>query len=117
MSATITPAELYAEITAGQVPHILDVRNEDEFAAAADECSRPVPTRNVPVWRVMDALDELAAQAPDGAVIIRGPAGASSVAPAQFAPLRVDTASLRPAMGAGAPFRPPAAPHGAPLPP
>ena len=94
VSATITPAELYAEIAAGRVPHILDVRNEDEYAAAAIEGSRPVPTVNVPVWRVMDALDELAAQTPEGAVIICGQGGGSEVVADEFEALGVHTRSL-----------------------
>ena len=32
MPASITPEDLYAEIDAGSVPLILDVRNQDEFA-------------------------------------------------------------------------------------
>ena len=34
MASTITAAELFAELSAGTIPEILDVRNKDEFAAA-----------------------------------------------------------------------------------
>lgn len=102
MSATITPAELYAEIAAGQVSQIFDVRNEDEYAAAAIEGSRPVPTRNVPVWRVMEALDEHAAQTPEGAVIICGQGGGSELVADEFEAIGVHSRSLEGGMDAWA---------------
>ena len=94
MSATITPAELYAEIAAGKVPHILDVRNADEYAAGVVEGSHPVPTSNVPVWRVFEALDELAKQTPEGAVIVCGQGNGSELVAEEFEALGVRTRSL-----------------------
>ena len=94
MSSTITPAELYAEIAAGQVPQILDVRNPDEFAAGAIEGSRPVPTSNVPVWRVIEGLEELASQTPPGAVVVCGQGGGSELVAEEFAELGLQTRSL-----------------------
>ena len=54
---TVTPLELFQEIADGRVPEILDVRNIDEFEASRVEGSRPVPTRNVPVYRVFEDLE------------------------------------------------------------
>lgn len=94
MSSTITPAELYAEIAAGQVPQILDVRNADEFEAGAVEGSRPVLTSNVPVWRVFEALDELAAKTPEDAVIVCGQGDGSELVADEFEALGLRTRSL-----------------------
>ena len=94
MSATITPSEFYAEIAAGQVPQILDVRNADEYAAAAIEGSRPVVTSNVPVWRVFEALEEIAKQTPEGAVIVCGQGDGSELVADEFEALGVRTRSL-----------------------
>ena len=94
MSSTITAAELYAEIAQGQVPQILDVRNADEYAAGVVEGSHPVPTSNVPVWRVFEALDELAKQTPEGAVIVCGQGNGSELVAEEFEALGVRTRSL-----------------------
>jgi glyoxylase-like metal-dependent hydrolase (beta-lactamase superfamily II) len=66
----VTPTELFAEIDHGHVPFMLDVRNPDEFANWVVEGSRPVETENVPVWRALDSVDELAKTLPDNAVLI-----------------------------------------------
>ena len=94
MSSTITAAELYAEIAQGQVPQILDVRNADEYAAGAIEGSQPVQTSNVPVWRVVEALEELAGQTPEGAVIVCGQGNGSELVAEEFEALGLHTRSL-----------------------
>lgn len=94
MAATITPADLFAEIEAGTVPEILDVRNADEFAASRVEGSRPVPSRNVPVWRVMEELEEQAAQTRQGAVVVCGQGNGSELVAEEFEALGVRTRSL-----------------------
>ena len=58
MAETVTPLELFQEIAEGRVPEFLDVRNKDEFEASRVEGSREVPTRNVPVYRVFEELEE-----------------------------------------------------------
>ena len=70
MARTVTPTELFAEIENGHVPFMLDVRNPDEFANWQVEGSHPVDTQNMPVWRALDAVDELAESLPDNAVLI-----------------------------------------------
>ncbi|MFZ0322619.1 MAG: MBL fold metallo-hydrolase [Actinomycetes bacterium] len=70
MARTVTPTELFAEIEHGHVPYILDVRNAEEFDNWQVEGSRPVETRNLPIWRAMDALDELAVELPDHTVLV-----------------------------------------------
>ncbi len=70
MARTVTPTELFAEIEHGHVPYILDVRNPDEFESWQVEGSQAVATRNLPIWRAMDALEELATDLPDNSVLI-----------------------------------------------
>lgn len=70
MARTVTPTELFAEIDHGHVPFMLDVRNPDEYANWVVEGSRPVDTENLPVWRALDAVDELAKTLPDNSVLI-----------------------------------------------
>jgi len=70
MGRSVTTKELYAEIAAGEVPMILDVRNQDEFAAWQVEGTRPVPTRNVPIWLAVEQVEDLAKEIPDGTVVI-----------------------------------------------
>jgi len=94
MAATITPLELFHEISAGTVPEILDVRNPDEFAAAPVEGRRPVPTRNVPVWRVFEELEDAAARTREGAVVICGQGNGSELVAEEFETLGVRTRSL-----------------------
>ena len=51
-------------------PYLLDVRNPDEYAIWQVEGPRPVPGRNLPIWRAVDAVDDLAAELPDDSVLI-----------------------------------------------
>lgn len=94
MAETITPIELFQEIAAGRVSEILDVRNVDEFAASQVEGTRPVPTRNVPVYRVMEELEEEAARTKQGAVVICGQGNGSALVAEELADLGVRTRSL-----------------------
>ncbi len=84
MASTITPAELFAELSAGTVSEILDVRNRDEFAAAPVEGPRPVPTRNVPVYAVYENLEAEAERVADGAVVICGQGNGSELVAEDF---------------------------------
>jgi glyoxylase-like metal-dependent hydrolase (beta-lactamase superfamily II) len=95
MARTITPAELWRELSAGTVSEILDVRNKDEFAAGTVEGRRPVPTRNVPVYAVYEDLDAEAERAKDGAVIICGQGNASELVADDFEELGKHTRSLQ----------------------
>jgi glyoxylase-like metal-dependent hydrolase (beta-lactamase superfamily II)/rhodanese-related sulfurtransferase len=70
MGRSITTRELYDEIEAGSVPMILDVRNQDEFAAWQVEGPRPVPTRNLPIWLAVEAVDDLVKEIPADSVVI-----------------------------------------------
>lgn len=70
MPSSVTPAELYYEIEHGQVPLILDVRNQDEFATWQIEGPAPVATRNVPIWVAVEEIDTLAAEVPTGTVVV-----------------------------------------------
>ena len=79
MAETITPLELFHDLAAGRVSEILDVRNVDEFAAAPVEGPRPAPTRNVPVYRVMEELEDEAARALDDAIVICGQGNGSAL--------------------------------------
>ncbi|HEU4947848.1 MAG TPA: MBL fold metallo-hydrolase [Kribbella sp.] len=94
MTMTITPADLFREIAAGTVPEILDVRNADEFEAARVEGPRPVPTRHVPIWRVMEELEDHAARTAAGAVVVCGQGNGSELVAEEFAGLGVRTRSL-----------------------
>lgn len=94
MAETITPLELFHELAAGRVREILDVRNVDEFAAAPVEGPRPVPTRNVPVYRVMEDLEEEAARTAEGAVVICGQGNGSALVAEEFADLGKRVRSL-----------------------
>jgi glyoxylase-like metal-dependent hydrolase (beta-lactamase superfamily II) len=70
MERAVTTKELYDEIEQGTVPLILDVRNQDEFAAWQVEGVHPVPTRNVPIWMAVEGIEDLAQEIPDGTVVI-----------------------------------------------
>lgn len=94
MADTITPAQLFEEIAAGSVPEILDVRNADEFAASRVEGSRPVATRNVPVWRVMEGLDEIAPTVPAGTVVVCGQGNGSELVAEELEAVGVRARSL-----------------------
>lgn len=59
MPGSITPRELYDGITTGSIPLILDVRNQDEFATWQVEGTKPVPTKNLPIWMAVEHIDDL----------------------------------------------------------
>ncbi|MFP5252839.1 MAG: MBL fold metallo-hydrolase [Actinomycetes bacterium] len=94
MADTITPLELFHDLAAGRVSEILDVRNVDEFAAAPVEGPRPVPTRNVPVYRVMEELEEEAARTREDAIVICGQGNGSELVAEEFADLGKRVRSL-----------------------
>ncbi len=94
MADTITPIELYREIAEGRVPEILDVRNLDEFEAAQVEGIRPVPTRNVPVYRVMEELEDEVARTQEGAIVVCGQGNGSLLVTEEFEELGKNTRSL-----------------------
>ena len=66
----ISPAELYEEIESGKVPFILDIRNQDEYAAWQVEGPKPVPMKNVPIWLAVEDIENLAKEVPDNTVVI-----------------------------------------------
>ena len=70
MGTSITTRELYDEIEAGTVPFILDVRNQEEYAAWQIEGIKPVKSRNVPIWLAVEQVEDLAAEIPDGTVVV-----------------------------------------------
>ncbi len=70
MGRTVTSRELYDEIEQGTIPLLLDVRNQDEFAAWQVEGVRPVETRNVPIWMAVEGIEDLAQEVPDNTVVI-----------------------------------------------
>jgi glyoxylase-like metal-dependent hydrolase (beta-lactamase superfamily II) len=94
VAATVTPLELFKEIAEGRVPEILDVRNIDEFEAAPVEGPRPVPTRNVPVYRVFEELEEECARTRDDAVVICGQGNGSELVAEEFEALGKTVRSL-----------------------
>ncbi|EID75808.1 MULTISPECIES: MBL fold metallo-hydrolase [Rhodococcus] len=94
MADTITSTELFREIQAGTVTEILDVRSTDDFRAGKVEGPRPVLTRHVPVYRVMEELEEQAAATREGAVIVCGQGNGSELVAEEFEALGVRTRSL-----------------------
>jgi glyoxylase-like metal-dependent hydrolase (beta-lactamase superfamily II) len=61
--AEITPRELFERlVTRGEAPAILDVRNEDEFAAWKIEGIRPLAHLNVPYFGFIDEPEQSAEQ-------------------------------------------------------
>jgi glyoxylase-like metal-dependent hydrolase (beta-lactamase superfamily II) len=94
VAETITPLELFHDLAAGRVSEILDVRNVDEFAAAPVEGPRPAPTRNVPVYRVMEELEDEAARALDDAIVICGQGNGSELVAEEFGDLGKRVRSL-----------------------
>jgi len=84
MARTITPSELWSELSTGTVTEILDVRNRDEFAAAPLAGRVPVLTRNVPVYVVMEDLEGEASRARDEAVVVCGQGNASELVVEEF---------------------------------
>jgi glyoxylase-like metal-dependent hydrolase (beta-lactamase superfamily II) len=62
-STEITPRELFERlVTRGEAPSILDVRNEDEFAAWKIEGIRPLAHLNVPYFGFIDEPERSAEQ-------------------------------------------------------
>jgi glyoxylase-like metal-dependent hydrolase (beta-lactamase superfamily II) len=94
VAETISCLELFQELSEGRVPELLDVRNKDEYAAAPVEGPRPVATRNVPIYRVMEELEDQAARTPDGAVVICGQGNGSELVAEEFAELGTQVRSL-----------------------
>ena len=94
MAETITPLELFHDLAAGRVSEILDVRNVDEYAAAPVEGPRPAPTRNVPVYRGMEELDDEAARALDDAIVVCGQGNGSELVAEEFGDLGKRVRSL-----------------------
>ncbi len=70
MTRAVTSKELYEEIAEGAVPMILDVRNQDEFAAWQIEGARPVEMRNLPIWMAVEQFDDLMQEVPDNTVVV-----------------------------------------------
>lgn len=70
MARTVTSRELYDEIDSGVVPMILDVRNQEEFAAWQVEGTKPVTTRNLPIWLAVEQVEDLVKEIPDDTVVI-----------------------------------------------
>lgn len=70
MVESITSRDLYEGIAAGTIPMILDVRNQEEYAAWVVEGPRPVPMRNVPIWLAVEQVEELVKEIPDDTVVI-----------------------------------------------
>jgi glyoxylase-like metal-dependent hydrolase (beta-lactamase superfamily II) len=94
MARTITAAELFRELEAGEVSEILDIRNKDEFAASRVEAHRPVPTRNIPVYEVFEDLEAHAAATCPGAVVVCGQGNGSELVAEEFSRCGVETRSL-----------------------
>lgn len=67
---SISPQELYDGIRNGTVPLILDVRNQDEFAAWQIEGSAPVASKNMPIWMAVEGIEDLAKEIPDNTVVV-----------------------------------------------
>ncbi|MBI1349689.1 MAG: MBL fold metallo-hydrolase [Actinomycetales bacterium] len=70
MARAVTTRELYDEIEAGTVPMILDVRNQDEYAAWQIEGSRPVEMRNLPIWMAVEQIEDLVHEIPENTVVV-----------------------------------------------
>lgn len=70
MARTVTPIELYREIERGEVPMILDVRNQDEYAAWQIEGPAPVNMRNLPIWMAVEQIDDLVSEVPENSVVV-----------------------------------------------
>lgn len=94
MAGTVTPLELFQEIADGKIPEFLDVRNIDEFEESRVEGSRTVPTRNVPVYRVVEELEAECERTLDGAVVICGQGNGSELVAEEFGELGKSVRSL-----------------------
>lgn len=85
MSGQISASELYAGMAAGTVPEILDLRNEDEVAAAPLDGPGAVPIRQLALWHVLDDLDGQAAATGQGAVVVCAHGNGSAMIVEEFA--------------------------------
>ena len=94
MPGTITPEALYEEIDAGSVPMIVDVRNQDEFAAWSIEGTKPVPTKNVPIWLAVEDVENLAKEIPANAVVVCAHGNGSAMLLDMLAEAGVETRNL-----------------------
>ncbi len=94
MELTVSAEDLERELAEGRVPLLLDVRNRDEFAAAPVEGRRPAPTRNVPVYDILEDLDTYAPDIPDGSVILCGQGNGSLMVAEELAERGIRTRSL-----------------------
>jgi glyoxylase-like metal-dependent hydrolase (beta-lactamase superfamily II) len=94
VAQTVTPLELFWDLAEGRVAEILDVRNVDEFATSQVEGSRPVPTRNVPVYRVFEELEDECSRTLDDAVVICGQGNGSELVAEEFEDLGKTVRSL-----------------------
>ncbi|QIX52290.1 MBL fold metallo-hydrolase [Rhodococcus sp. DMU1] len=94
MADTVTALELFRELQAGTVPEILDIRSTEDFRAGRIEGPRPVPIRHVPVYRVMEELEEQAAVTRAGAVVVCGQGNGSELVAEEFETLGLRTLSL-----------------------
>jgi glyoxylase-like metal-dependent hydrolase (beta-lactamase superfamily II) len=94
MSTTITPLDLFHAINEGRISEILDVRNRDEFEASQVEANRPVTTRNVPVYRAFEDLEDEATRTLDGAVVVCGQGNGSELLADEFRDLGKQVRSL-----------------------
>ena len=70
MGKTISTEELYKEIDEGVVPFILDVRNQEEYAAWVVEGTKPVKMKNLPIWMAVEEIEDLAKEIPPDSVVI-----------------------------------------------
>jgi glyoxylase-like metal-dependent hydrolase (beta-lactamase superfamily II)/rhodanese-related sulfurtransferase len=61
----LTPRELYRQLLAGALPHLLDVRNRDEFARWRIEGPRPLDALNVPYFEFIEREDASVGQVTD----------------------------------------------------
>ena len=91
---TVSPLELFKEIAEGKIPEVLDVRNIDEFEESRVEGSKDVPTRNVPVYRVMEDLEAECERTIEGAVVICGQGNGSQLVAEEFRDLGKTVRSL-----------------------
>ena len=70
------------------------MRNIDEFAAGRVEGSRPVPTRNVPVYRVLEELEDESERTSAGAVVVCGQGNGSEMVAEELSELGTPVRSL-----------------------
>ena len=94
MPGSVTPRELYDGIAEGTIPFILDVRNQDEFAAWQVEGTKPVDTKNVPIWMAVEDLDSLVPEVPQQSVVVCAHGNGSALLLDMLAEAGVEARSL-----------------------